>query len=83
MKKYHDVRERQEQKVKDLQESVDASLMYYRGGTATYLEVLDSQRSSFKRSLRWRKRETTNIRAWFSSIKSSVASGSKPAISGQ
>jgi multidrug efflux system outer membrane protein len=45
--KYHDVRERQEQTVKDLQESVDVSLMRYRGGTATYLEVLDSQRSLF------------------------------------
>ena len=45
--KYHSVRERQEQAVKDLQESVDVSLKRYRGGTATYLEVLDSQRSLF------------------------------------
>src|SRR6266699_626774 len=45
--KYHGVRERQEQTVKDLQESVDVSLTRYRGGTATYLEVLDSQRSLF------------------------------------
>ncbi|HEX4757588.1 MAG TPA: efflux transporter outer membrane subunit [Terracidiphilus sp.] len=45
--KYHGVRERQEQTVKDLQESVDVSLMRYRGGTAGYLEVLDSQRSLF------------------------------------
>jgi multidrug efflux system outer membrane protein len=45
--KYHSVRERQEQSVKDLQESVDVSLMRYRGGTATYLDVLDSQRSLF------------------------------------
>jgi multidrug efflux system outer membrane protein len=49
--KYHDVRERQEQTVKDLQESVDVSLMRYRGGTATYLEVLDSQRSLFQAEL--------------------------------
>lgn len=41
----HEVRERQEQSVKDLQESVSVSLMQYRGGTANYLTVLDSQRS--------------------------------------
>ncbi|MGO9273262.1 MAG: efflux transporter outer membrane subunit [Terriglobia bacterium] len=45
--KYHGVRDRQEQTVKDLQESVSVSLMRYRGGTATYLEVLDGQRSLF------------------------------------
>jgi multidrug efflux system outer membrane protein len=49
--KDHDVRERQEQTVKDLQESVDVSLMRYRGGTATYLDVLDSQRSLFQAEL--------------------------------
>jgi multidrug efflux system outer membrane protein len=49
--KYHSVRERQEQSVKDLQESVDVSLMRYRGGTATYLDVLDSQRSLFQAEL--------------------------------
>jgi multidrug efflux system outer membrane protein len=43
----HAVRERQEQSVKDLQESVNVSLMRYKGGTATYLSVLDSQRSLF------------------------------------
>lgn len=40
--KSHAVRDRQEQSVKDLQDSVNVSLMRYRGGTATYLEVLDS-----------------------------------------
>ena len=45
--KYHGVRDRQEQTVKDLQESVSVSLLRYRGGTATYLDVLDSQRSLF------------------------------------
>ena len=45
--KYHVVRERQEQSVKDLQDSVNVSLMRYRGGTSNYLEVLDSQRSLF------------------------------------
>ena len=45
--KYHSVRERQEQSVKDLEESVKVSLMLYKGGTATYLSVLDSQRSLF------------------------------------
>jgi len=49
--KCHGVRERQEQTVKDLQESVSVSLMRYRGGTATYLDVLDSQRSLFNAEL--------------------------------
>jgi multidrug efflux system outer membrane protein len=49
--KYHGVRERQEQTVKDLQETVDVSLMRYRGGTANYLDVLDSQRSLFQAEL--------------------------------
>ena len=49
--KYHGVRERQEQTVKDLQESVDVSLMRYRGGTANYIDVLDSQRSLFQAEL--------------------------------
>ena len=49
--KYHGVRERQEQSVKDLQESVNVSLMRYRGGTANYIEVLDSQRSLFSSEL--------------------------------
>lgn len=41
----------QEQTVKDLQESVDVSLMRYRGCTAIYLDVLDSQRSLFQAEL--------------------------------
>jgi multidrug efflux system outer membrane protein len=49
--KYHVVRERQEQSVKDLQESVNVSLMRYRGGTSNYLDVLDSQRSLFSAEL--------------------------------
>lgn len=49
--KQHGVRERQERTVKDLQESVSVSLMRYRGGTATYLDVLDSQRSLFDAEL--------------------------------
>src|SRR5215472_1214511 len=49
--KNHGVRERQEQTVKDLQESVSVSLLRYRGGTATYLDVLDSQRSLFNAEL--------------------------------
>jgi outer membrane protein, multidrug efflux system len=49
--KYHVVRERQEQSVKDLQESVNVSLIRYRGGTSNYLEVLDSQRSLFSAEL--------------------------------
>jgi outer membrane protein, multidrug efflux system len=49
--KYHSVREKQEVTVKDLQESVDTSLTRYRGGIATYLEVLDGQRSLFNAEL--------------------------------
>ena len=47
----HGVRERQEQLVKDLQESVGVSLMRYRGGTANYLEGLDGERSLFQAEL--------------------------------
>ena len=49
--KYHGVRERQEQTVKDLQASVNVSMMRYKGGTANYLDVLDSQRSLFEAEL--------------------------------
>jgi len=49
--KNQDVRARDEQSVKDLQDSVGLSLMRYRGGTANYLEVLDSQRSLFNAEL--------------------------------
>ena len=46
--KYHEVRVAQEVTVKDLQESVNTSLVRYRGGITTYLEVLDGQRSLFE-----------------------------------
>ena len=46
--KLHEVRLRQEQTVADLAESVRLSVMRYRGGTTTYLEVLDGQRSLFE-----------------------------------
>jgi multidrug efflux system outer membrane protein len=49
--KYRVLCERQEQSVKDLQESVNVSLMRYRGGTSNYLDVLDSQRSLFNAEL--------------------------------
>jgi multidrug efflux system outer membrane protein len=49
--KYHSVRVEQELAVKDLQETVDTSLMRYRGGVANYLEVLDAQRSLFSAEL--------------------------------
>jgi len=45
--KFHEVRVRQEQVVGDLEESVHLSTMRYQGGTTTYLEVLDGQRSLF------------------------------------
>jgi multidrug efflux system outer membrane protein len=49
--KYHEVRAAQENTVADLQESVRLSDMRYRGGTTTYLEVLDGQRSLFEAEL--------------------------------
>jgi multidrug efflux system outer membrane protein len=49
--KSHQVRVRQEQTVGDLAESVRLSIMRYRGGTTTYLEVLDGQRSLFDAEL--------------------------------
>jgi multidrug efflux system outer membrane protein len=49
--KFHQVRLRQEESVADLQESVRLSIMRYRGGTTTYLEVLDGQRSLFSAEL--------------------------------
>jgi outer membrane protein, multidrug efflux system len=49
--KYHQVRVKQEITVKDLQETVSTSLMRYRGGITTYLEVLDGQRSLFNAEL--------------------------------
>jgi len=49
--KFHEVRVRQEELVKDLEESVRLSMMRYQGGTATYLEVLDGQRSLFAAEL--------------------------------
>lgn len=49
--KFHQVRVRQEESVADLQESVRLSNMRYTGGTTTYLEVLDGQRSLFNAEL--------------------------------
>jgi multidrug efflux system outer membrane protein len=49
--KLHQVRLRQEDTVRDLQESVRLSNMRYKGGTTTYLEVLDGQRSLFSAEL--------------------------------
>lgn len=49
--KFHEVRVRQENTVADLQESVRLSSMRYRGGTTTYLEVLDNERSLFAAEL--------------------------------
>jgi multidrug efflux system outer membrane protein len=45
--KFHEVRIHQEEQVADLDESVRLSNMRYQGGTTTYLEVLDGQRSLF------------------------------------
>jgi multidrug efflux system outer membrane protein len=49
--KLHQVRVAQETTVKDLQDTVDTSLVRYRGGITTYLEVLDGQRSLFSAEL--------------------------------
>jgi outer membrane protein, multidrug efflux system len=49
--KFHSVRVAQEIVVHDLQETVNTSLERYRGGIATYLEVLDAQRSLFNAEL--------------------------------
>lgn len=45
--KLHQVRLRQQDSVADLQETVRISTLRYRGGTTTYLEVLDGQRSLY------------------------------------
>jgi multidrug efflux system outer membrane protein len=49
--KLHEVRLRQEDTVADLRESVRLSNMRYTGGTTTFLEVLDGQRSLFAAEL--------------------------------
>jgi multidrug efflux system outer membrane protein len=49
--KFHEVRVRQQDTVADLQETVRLSTMRYQGGTTTYLEVLDGQRSLFAAEL--------------------------------
>jgi outer membrane protein, multidrug efflux system len=49
--KFHEVRVRQQESVADLQESVRLSKLRYQGGTTTYLEVLDGQRSLFAAEL--------------------------------
>jgi len=49
--KLREVRVQQQQVVDDLAESVRLSIMRYRGGTTTYLEVLDGQRSLFSAEL--------------------------------
>jgi len=49
--KFHEVRVRQEASVADLQESVHLSTIRYQGGTTTYLEVLDGQRSLYSAEL--------------------------------
>jgi outer membrane protein, multidrug efflux system len=45
--KFHQVRLRQQDSVVDLQETVRISTLRYKGGTTTYLEVLDGQRSLY------------------------------------
>jgi len=49
--KLHQVRLRQQDSVTDLQETVRISTLRYQGGTTTYLEVLDSQRSLYSAEL--------------------------------
>ena len=45
--KLHEVRLRQQDTVSDLEETVRISVLRYKGGTTTYLEVLDGQRSLY------------------------------------
>jgi hypothetical protein len=45
--KLHQVRTRQQDTLADLQETVRVSTLRYKGGTTTYLEVLDGQRSHY------------------------------------
>src|SRR6201984_3479420 len=45
--KLHQVRTRQQDSVADLQETVRISTLRYKGGTTTFLEVLDGQRSLY------------------------------------
>lgn len=49
--KYHEVRVRQQNTVADLEETVRLSKVRYQGGTTTYLEVLDGQRSLYSAEL--------------------------------
>jgi len=49
--KYHEVRLRQEATVADLEETLHLSKTRYQGGTTTYLEVLDAQRSLYSAEL--------------------------------
>ena len=75
--KYHGVRDRQEQTVKDLQEpSASRSCVT---GAARRLISMSSTASGHcsMRKSRWRRRATTSTRAWFSSIRRSAAAGSK------
>jgi outer membrane protein, multidrug efflux system len=49
--KLHQVRVRQQDTVSDLEETVRISTLRYKGGTTTYLEVLDGQRSLYSAEL--------------------------------
>lgn len=49
--KLHEVRARQQDTVSDLEETVRISTLRYKGGTTTYLEVLDGQRSLYSAEL--------------------------------
>jgi multidrug efflux system outer membrane protein len=49
--KLHEVRMRQQDSVSDLEETVRISTLRYKGGTTTYLEVLDGQRSLYSAEL--------------------------------
>src|SRR5579864_377009 len=49
--KLHQVRLRQQDTVSDLEDTVGTSLIRYRGGITTYLEVLDGQRSLYSAEL--------------------------------
>jgi outer membrane protein TolC len=72
----HEVRLRQEDTVRDLQQSVRLSDLRYPGGTTRYLEVLDGQRSLFSAEVTLALQETANIKVSSSFTGRSVEAGS-------
>jgi multidrug efflux system outer membrane protein len=75
--KLHQVRVAQEITVKDLQDSVSTSLVRYRGGITTYLEVLDGQRSLFNAELTLAQARGSEYQSLVQLTRLSAEAGSK------